>query len=167
LSGPRSRATRVNHISIPAADLDESTSFYIEVFDVEPVPAPNFGFPVRWLRLGDTQLHLQCVDLVPARGRTYQHFGVEVEDFMATFRTLERYGAFDAERGTRYEWIWLLPSGELQMFFRDPFGNLVEVDWPDASTLDLGALGDRVRVLDQEEQQSADQRRATLFLAGD
>ena len=40
---------------------------------------PNFGAPVRWLRLGGLELHLFHVDEQPPY--TYQHFGFEVDDF--------------------------------------------------------------------------------------
>jgi len=42
-------ATGINHVSISANDLDESTKFYEEVFGMERIPAPDFGPPVRWL----------------------------------------------------------------------------------------------------------------------
>ena len=52
------RATRINHVSIAAADLEESTRFYEEVFGMERIPTPTFADPVQWLRVGDLQLHL-------------------------------------------------------------------------------------------------------------
>ena len=54
----RVRATRINHVSIAAADLEESTRFYEEVFGMERIPTPTFADPVQWLRVGDLQLHL-------------------------------------------------------------------------------------------------------------
>ena len=29
-----------------------------------------------------------------------------------------------------------LPSGQVQLYFRDPADNLIELNWPDADTLD-------------------------------
>ena len=46
------RATGLNHVSVHARDLEESVRFYTEVFGMEEIPAPDFPFPVRWLRLG-------------------------------------------------------------------------------------------------------------------
>ena len=46
------------HISVHAHDLDKSTRFYGELFVMEEIAAPNFPFPVRWLRVGELQLHL-------------------------------------------------------------------------------------------------------------
>ena len=48
----------INHVSINARDLQESVDFYIDLLGAEPLPTPNFGIPVQWLALGDTQLHL-------------------------------------------------------------------------------------------------------------
>lgn len=156
-----SQRARLNHVSIPARDLEESAAFYREVLGCEPLPAPNFGFPVCWLRLGDLQLHLQQVGPSPEM-RTYQHFAVSVADFMAAHDLLVAKSAFEV--GTRYADLWLLPSGELQMFVRDPSDNLVEIDHPDATELDLPRFGPRLRRLEAEQEQSPEHRAATLFL---
>ena len=81
---------------------------------------------------------------------------------MSVYKALKARGAF--EEGTRYADLWLLPGGELQMFARDPSGNLFEVDHPDASTLDLSSFAHPPRQLEAEVEQSPDDRRATLFL---
>jgi hypothetical protein len=38
------------------------------------------------------------------------------------------------------------------MYLRDPAGNLVEVNWPDASSLDRSVVGDLVRLVDMVPQ---------------
>ena len=46
--------------------------------------------------------------------------------------------------------MYELPDGSVQMYLRDPAGNLVELDWPDVTTLDrsvfpeIKKLGDAV-----------------------
>ena len=160
-------ATRVkglSHVSIFADDLEASERFYSEIFGLERIPSPNFGFPVRWLRLGDLQLHLQTFDVGRPRDRTYQHFGIEVADFLGAYRALRARGAFEPE--TRYASLWLLPCGELQMFARDPSDNLIEVDLRDASTIDLMVFDGQLRVLADEEEQSDTNVAARLFLTG-
>jgi lactoylglutathione lyase len=154
------QATALNHVSIPAVDLDASLRFYLDVFGMEQIPAPNFGMPVRWLRLGDLQLHLFHVDEHP--GRTYQHLGIEVDDFEGAYRRLKELGAF--EEGTRFAQLWELPGGEVQMYFRDPSDNLVEIDWPDVTTLDRSTFGDDLKLLADEFPQTAENSRAKLFL---
>ena len=46
------RVTGINHVSIAARDLEESTRFYVEVFGMEPIATPIFATPVQWLRCG-------------------------------------------------------------------------------------------------------------------
>ena len=52
------RARGFTHVSISATDLEESVRFYEAFFAMEEVPSPDFSGPVRWLRVGDLQLHL-------------------------------------------------------------------------------------------------------------
>ena len=131
---------------------------------MEQVPAPNFGFsrPVRWLRLGDLQLHLYPVERMPER--TNQHFGFEVDDFEAAYLKLRDLGAFSSSGDNRVEAaVWVIPGGSLQMYFRDPMGNLVEIDHPSADGIDLAVFGDHLKVLADEIPQSEENLRARLF----
>jgi hypothetical protein len=52
-------------------------------------------------------------------------------------------GIFDRERGAT---IRRLPDGSAQMYVRDPAGNLVELDHPDAAALDESVVGKLGRV---------------------
>ncbi len=158
------RAIALNHVSIPAVDVDASVEFYKDLLDMEEIPAPNFGFnrPVRWLRLGDLQLHLFPVDVEP--DRTAQHFGLEVDDFEAAYLRLQERGLFDTSAERRYANVWELPGGAVQMYFRDPSDNLIEIDWPDVSTLDRSVFGDNLVKLEDEVPQSEENLRASLFL---
>lgn len=115
--------TRINHVSVNAIDLDHSAAFYAELLGAEPLPAPNFGLPVRWLSLGDTQLHLFERDVTPT---SLHHLGVTVEDLEGPYRVAERWDAFeDALFGSR---LVELPGDVVQLYVRDPAGNLVELD---------------------------------------
>lgn len=154
------RATALNHVSIPATDVERSCEWYQALFGMERIPAPNFGFPVAWLRLGDLQLHLFHVAERP--GRTYQHLGLEVDDFEGCYLRLKELDAF--EQGTRFRYLFELPDGAVQMYFRDPDDNLVEVDWPDVKTLDRSVFGDDLKLLDDVFPQGEGNLRATLFL---
>jgi YD repeat-containing protein len=59
--------------------------------------------------------------------------------------------------------LYELPDGSVQMYVRDPAGNLVEVDWPDVSTLDRSLFPDLKRLGDTVPQ-TGDALRATLYL---
>jgi len=154
------RATRVNHVSIGANDLDESGRFYEQVFGMERLPSPNFGMPVYWLRLGESQLHLFQSD---TRVTGTQHLGIEVDDFEGVYRRLLVLGMF--EQDGYFSRLVEQPEGAVQLYFRDPSGNLVEVDHPDVTKLDRSLFGDRLVRLADLEPQSAENLRATLWAA--
>src|SRR6476619_3371435 len=117
---------RINHVSIAADDLEASSAFYEGLFGMERIPTPNFGTPVVWLRHGDQQLHLFLRAHDPPH---YHHLGLDVDDFEAVYLEASSRGILDAE--TYGAAVREHPAGWVQMYLRDPAGNLVEVDWPD------------------------------------
>ncbi|HEY3205683.1 MAG TPA: VOC family protein [Gaiellaceae bacterium] len=142
------RATRFNHVSIPCRDLDESERFYRDAFGLDRLPSFEFRFPVRYLGVGEQQLHLmQLPDEQPLAN---QHFAVDVDDFEAAFVRLRDLGALDLRAHAHP--VWQLPDGSVQLYARDPAGNLLEVNWPDASTLDREVVGEIPRRADDVEQ---------------
>jgi catechol 2,3-dioxygenase-like lactoylglutathione lyase family enzyme len=124
------RARGFTHVSIGTTDLGESIRFYTGFSGMEEVPLPDFSGPVRWLRVGDLQLHL-FLDEDPAPAR--HHFALDVDDFEAAYKKAEELGIRD---DGRYSAVRELPCGTVQMYLRDPAGNLVEVNWPEVTTLD-------------------------------
>jgi catechol 2,3-dioxygenase-like lactoylglutathione lyase family enzyme len=156
---PGVRATRINHVSISARDLEESARFYEEVFGLERLPTPTFDNPVIWFRLGDGQLHL--FERSEADPPQFHHLGMEVDDFEAFYIRLTELGIRDSDSLGH---IRELPSGEVQMYLRDPGGNLVEIDWPDARTLDRSIVTDLRRLAD-DQPQAPGAENASLFTA--
>jgi YD repeat-containing protein len=59
--------------------------------------------------------------------------------------------------------MYELPDGSVQMYVRDPADNLVEIDWPAASTLDPPIRRDLIALSDTVPQ-TAEALRATLYL---
>jgi catechol 2,3-dioxygenase-like lactoylglutathione lyase family enzyme len=114
---------RINHVSVSAYSLQESVDFYVELLGAEPIPTPNFGMPVQWLALGRTQLHVFELDVEPT---SHHHFGVTVDDLEPVYRVAERRGAFD--RLAFGSHLVELPGDVVQLYLRDPSGNLVEID---------------------------------------
>ena len=151
-------ATSLNHVSIGASDLEASARFYVEVLGLERIPSPNFGTPTCWLRAGDLQLHLFERSVTAP---TYHHFGLTVQDFEGVYRKVEQLGLMDTT--TMGAGIRELPDNSVQMYLRDPAGNLVEVDFPDSSHLDSRVIGSLPKLAD-EYPQSEENRRASLFL---
>jgi lactoylglutathione lyase len=122
------RAAGLNHVSVVAHELDESVRFYVEVLGLEPLPTPDFGFPVQWLRAGALQVHLfERPDDPPS----YAHFAFEVDDVVAFYERARELGILDR---TSFGYaIAELPGGEAQLYIRDPAGNLLELDHPEGA----------------------------------
>jgi catechol 2,3-dioxygenase-like lactoylglutathione lyase family enzyme len=153
-------ATSINHISVHARDLGESVAFYERLFGMRRIPTPNFAFPVQWLQLGGQQLHLFVRS--GAQAPMFHHVGLNVDDFEAVYRMAREQGLRD--ESAFFAGMYELPDGAVQMYLRDPADNLVEIDWPDARTLDV-RLRDELIPLSASVSQSGDALRATLFSA--
>src|ERR1700761_2081658 len=123
-------SSRINHVSVNARDLDESVDFYVELLGAEPIPTPNFGLPVQWLALGRTPLHLFERDPTPT---SPHHLGITVDDLAPAYRAAERRDAFDRQAFGNH--LVLLPGDVVQLYVRDPAGNLVELDHAGAARL--------------------------------
>lgn len=149
------RATRINHVSIAARDLEESTQFYESVFAMERIPTPTFESPVQWLRVGDMQLHLF---LFQGDAPPRHHLGITIDDFDAAYAAVKAY--------TSDTWGWQLvelPSRQVQLYFRDPAENLIELNWADADTLDRRRYPE-LRKLAEHIPQGPEPERAVLYL---
>lgn len=116
---------RIQHINVNVDDLEISTQFYRDVMGLEPIPTPEQGFLSQFFALsGDQQIHMnQLPDRKPYRG----HICFVADDFMGVFRRAKAAGVIDTEVWGK---IRRLPSGSMQMFVRDPSGNLLEISSP-------------------------------------
>ncbi len=149
---------RINHVSVNATDLQESVDFYVELLGAEPLTTPNFGLPVQWLALGTTQLHLFERDLEPT---SHHHFGITVDDLEPVFRAAEKRDAFDdiAFKNRLVE----LPGDVVQLYVRDPAGNLVEIDSPGKDRLPQD-MRDQLKQLWDFNPHTEEQMSARLFV---
>jgi catechol 2,3-dioxygenase-like lactoylglutathione lyase family enzyme len=154
-------AVALNHVSVVAHDLEDSLRFYVDVLGLEVIPTPNFGFPVQWLRVGDRQVHLFER---PGEAPSHAHLALEIDDFMGVYRRAKELGVLDGE--TFGNPIYELPDGAVQMYLRDPAGNLVELDHRDGSSIPRHEVAEYMRLADRVPQ-ADDAERATLFLPAD
>ena len=153
-------AIRVNHVSVSAPDLAASVAFYSDLFGAKPIPTPNFGMPVQWLGIGDTQVHLFERAVQPP---SHHHFALTVDDFEALYRRAGELGAYDGEAFGHH--FYELPGDTAQLYLRDPGGNLVEVDAPGLSRLPEDVRADSRRLADINPQDD-ENLRGRLYLDG-
>jgi catechol 2,3-dioxygenase-like lactoylglutathione lyase family enzyme len=149
----------LNHVSVVADDLERSRRFYVDELGLEELPTPNFEFPVVWLKAGSGQLHLFRR---PGGAPSHAHFALEIDEFMPVYRRMKELGALDHE--TFGNCMYELPGGAVQMYVRDPAGNLVELDHPDASTIPQDEVPEYMRLADVRLQ-DGDAARSTLWHA--
>jgi catechol 2,3-dioxygenase-like lactoylglutathione lyase family enzyme len=150
--------SRINHVSVNAVDLEESAAFYAELLGAEPIATPNFGLPVRWLALSDSQLHLFQRDVQPT---SHHHFGVTVDDLEPVYRAAERRGALDRDAFRNH--LVELPGDVIQLYVRDPAGNLVEIDHHGKDRLPRD-LQEQVKALWELNEQSDENMKGRLFV---
>lgn len=160
-------SSQFTHTSVLAEDLDESAQFYEDVFGMERVPTPKFSVPVQWLRCGDRQLHLFERDIEAA---DFYHFGLHVDDFEEVYQAVQNsdIASFDVVGGTGDEVVdespdvYELPDGSVQMYIRDPAGNLLEVNYPNVEDIDRSVVNE---IVDRNEliPQTGDAARAALY----
>ncbi len=151
-------ATAINHVNLPVDDLERAVAFYEAVLGLERIPAINSSARGAWFRVGDAQLHLT------ERGSSapeIHHVALTVDDLPAVYDELVERDALDETFGAS---VYEFPDGAVQVYFRDPSGNLIEADWPDVTTLPA-RIRDRARtraeVLDAPQTGAASE--ATLF----
>jgi catechol 2,3-dioxygenase-like lactoylglutathione lyase family enzyme len=148
----------INHVSVNALNLEESVRFYEDLLGAERLETPNFGLPVQWLGLGRTQLHLFERDLPPT---SHHHFAVTVDNVEPVYRAAERRNAFDYDAFGNN--LVELPGDIVQLYVRDPAGNLMEVDQHGVERLPDDLRG-QLKGLWEFHPQSDENMRGRLFV---
>ena len=112
----------IHHVNVNVDDLDVAVAFYRDVLGLPLDSTPDQGFRSQFFRIGDQQqIHVnEIADSHQFRG----HFCLVVPDFAAVFARSKAANAIDLKPWGR---VRRLPSGAMQMFVRDPSGNLIEI----------------------------------------
>lgn len=112
----------VHHVSLNVTDAAAGIRFYVDVLGMtQRDDRPDFSFDGAWLQCGDQQIHLlEVPDFVPPEG---QHFALCVADLD---RAREHLLAHDVKVSAPSE----IAGVCWQCFFRDPTGNLIELNQP-------------------------------------
>jgi len=118
-------AHAMNHFTILAEDLDQTRDFYRELLGLEEGYRPDMGFPGAWLYAGkQAVLHIVVRNPLPQpRAGVLDHMAFSAIDLAATVQKLER-------KGMRYQLGRQVETGLWQLFFHDPNGARVELDFP-------------------------------------
>lgn len=119
----------MNHFTIITDDVPKTEAFYGELLDLRPGWRPDFAFPGLWLYCGDTAvLHVVGRDALPD-----QRTGV-IDHLAFTASGLAGYQTALEARGIAYDLRRLPGNGQWQIFFLDPNGAKVELDFDAAET---------------------------------
>jgi catechol 2,3-dioxygenase-like lactoylglutathione lyase family enzyme len=129
--------TRIQHVNLMVTDLDAAVAFYTEVLGLGLSPTPPMDFPAQFIAVDDFQeLHLnQLDDVKPERA----HFALRVDDFNGVFRRAKAAGVIETRTWGHAR---RLASGTMQLFVRDPAGNLVEIACDADQPVDDDVLAD-------------------------
>lgn len=119
------KVTRINHVTLVVDQLEKAAEFYEHEMGLEVIPAFLFDYPTAFFKItADQQLHLtEWEDKMSFRG----HVCLQVDDFNSIFHRMKELGIIDIQPWGK---VRQLPDGAMQMFVRDPSGNLVELSSP-------------------------------------
>ena len=117
-------AIAMDHFTVLTDQLDETVAFYRDILGLEPGPRPDFDFPGAWLYCqGRPILHVIAGRPLPqAPGGVLDHMAFTSAGLRDTLSRL-------ANRGVRHDLRRLPGAGTWQLFFRDPSGARVEMDF--------------------------------------
>ena len=139
------RKASIQHVNLTVDDLEAADAFYSGVLGLERTVAPDLGFPTSFYKVDDHQeLHInELEDLRPERA----HFCLRVTDFNELFSRAHALGIIETDTWGK---VRRLPTGVMQLFVRDPAGNLIELSCDadqevDAAIFDLDFVDSETR----------------------
>lgn len=121
----------MNHFTVLTDDVDKTVRFYGELLGLEPGPRPALKFPGAWLYAGGQPiLHIvggrSPDELKPG---VIDHMAFSGKDLAATLSELK-------SRGIEYNCRQQTDTGLWQVFFLDPNGAKIELDFAATERID-------------------------------
>ncbi len=118
---------RMDHFTILTTDTEATVAFYREALGFEPGPRPAFSFPGAWLyNDGKAILHVVERNAIPDGGGVLDHmafWGTDLPGALARLDALRiKYDLRRLPAGGHLGGLW-------QLFFHDPNGARVEIDF--------------------------------------
>jgi catechol 2,3-dioxygenase-like lactoylglutathione lyase family enzyme len=117
-------AHAMNHFTILTDNLDQTCAFYRDLLGLEQGYRPDMGFPGAWLYTGEQAVpHVVVRSPLPqSRAGVLDHMAFSAVDLAGTVRKLD-------SRGIRYQLGRQAETSVWQLFFHDPNGARVELDF--------------------------------------
>jgi catechol 2,3-dioxygenase-like lactoylglutathione lyase family enzyme len=114
----------MNHFTILAEDLAGTCAFYQDLLGLTQGYRPDMGFPGAWLYAGDqAMLHVVSGRPLPhPRAGVLDHMAFSAVGLAGTVQKLE-------QKGVKYQLGRQVETGVWQLFFHDPNGARVELDF--------------------------------------
>jgi len=115
---------KLDHSSIPVGDVDVGIDFYGGILGLQELARPDFGFPGAWFAAGDVAIHLTTGGVLRRPDSPLRpgeaHLAFQCSDPDAMLEKLESCGVNSWELPDS-------PAARRQIFFNDPWGNLIEM----------------------------------------
>lgn len=133
------KALKINHVTLIVDNLEKAGAFYQHELGLAPLAAFRFDYPVMFFKFNDEQqLHIsEWDDKTSFRG----HICVQVDDFNSLFYRMKELNVIDVNPWGK---VRKLPDGAMQMFVRDPAGNLVEISSTPGADIDPRIFADEL-----------------------
>ncbi|WP_339071007.1 VOC family protein [Chitinophaga sp. 212800008-4] len=133
------KALKINHVTLIVDNLEKAGEFYQHELGLEPLAAFRFDYPVMFFKFNEEQqLHIsEWDDNTSFRG----HVCVQVDDFNSLFFRMKELNIIDVNPWGK---VRKLPDGAMQMFVRDPAGNLVEISSVPGASIDPRIFADEL-----------------------
>ena len=118
---------RMDHFTILTTNSQETVAFYYDILGLTPGPRPDFSFPGAWLYNGGRRCFMSSKNLsfrkAAGSSTISLSWGTDVPAYIAKLKA----------RGIKYDLRRLPQSGHAagvwQLFFFDPSGARVEIDF--------------------------------------
>jgi len=128
---------RMDHFTILTTNAEQTVAFYRELLGFEPGPRPAFPFPGAWLYSDDKAvLHIIERSAIPDGCGVLDHVAFWGQDLRSVLAKLNARGLpYDLRRlpeGGHAAGVW-------QLFFHDPNGARVEIDFAPTENGSAGA----------------------------
>ena len=116
--------TAMNHFTVLTDDVEATVCFYRDVVGLAEGPRPPLGFPGAWLYAGNQAV----LHVVGGRQRSELRAGVIDHMAFSASGLRDAIATLDAN-GVAYQCRQQVGSGVWQVFFHDPNGAKVELDF--------------------------------------